>query len=171
MLHSLSFVEDPTRVFRAVRFEQRFGFSIGKFTVNLIKNAVKMSFLAKIKGARIWREVSLMLLEADPGAIMRRLQELDLTRFIYPTFAFDAEKEKLFREMDTVLKWYNLSFKGKYNRVFYYLFGLDGPHVGGADGRFSKTAGRARIDQEEVPQRGIAVAASNGEPLGRHLRL
>ena len=61
VLHSLSFVEDPTRVFRAVRFEQRFGFQIGKFTVNLIKNAVKMSFLSKIKGPRIWRE-----LVADP---------------------------------------------------------------------------------------------------------
>ena len=52
VLHSLSFVEDPTRVFRAVRFEQRFRFHIGKFTVNLIKNAVKMSFLAKIKGGQ-----------------------------------------------------------------------------------------------------------------------
>ena len=57
VLHSLSFVEDPTRVFRAVRFEQRFGFQIGKFTLNLIKNAVKMGFLTKIKGARLWREL------------------------------------------------------------------------------------------------------------------
>ena len=75
VLHSLSFVEDPTRVFRAVRFERRFGFQIGKFTLNLIKNAVKMSFLSKIKGARLWRELSLILLEADPGAILKRLQE------------------------------------------------------------------------------------------------
>jgi tRNA nucleotidyltransferase (CCA-adding enzyme) len=124
VLHSLSFVEDPTRVFRAVRFEQRFGFQIGKFTLNLIKNAVKMSFLSKIKGARLWRELSLILLEADPGAIMKRLQGLDLNRFVFPSLVFDADKEGLFREMDTVLKWYNLSFKGRYNRVFYYLLGL-----------------------------------------------
>ena len=32
VLHNLSFVEDPTRVFRALRFEQRFGFTIGKLT-------------------------------------------------------------------------------------------------------------------------------------------
>ena len=124
VLHSLSFVEDPTRVFRAVRFEQRFGFQIGKFTVNLIKNAVKMSFLSKIRGPRIWRELVLILLEADPGRIMKRLQELDLLRFIHPSLIFDHEKEKLFGEMDTVLKWYNLLYKGKYNRVFYYLLGL-----------------------------------------------
>ncbi|OPY68663.1 MAG: Multifunctional CCA protein [Syntrophorhabdaceae bacterium PtaU1.Bin034] len=124
VLHSLSFVEDPTRVFRAVRFEQRFGFQIGKFTMNLIKNAVKMSFLSRIKGLRIWRELSLMMMEEDPGAIMKRLQELDLIRFIYPSLTFDREKERLFKQMDTVLKWYILSYKGKYSRVFYYLLGL-----------------------------------------------
>ncbi|MEK7306748.1 MAG: CBS domain-containing protein, partial [Nitrospirota bacterium] len=42
VLHNLSFIEDPTRVFRAIRFEQRFNFSIGKYTQNLIKSAVKM---------------------------------------------------------------------------------------------------------------------------------
>jgi tRNA nucleotidyltransferase (CCA-adding enzyme) len=124
VLHSLSFVEDPTRVFRAVRFEQRFGFQIGKFTLNLIRNAVKMSFLSRIKGARIWREISLILMEEDPAAVMKRLQELDLTRFIHPALLFDQEKERLFREMDAVLKWYTLSYKDRHSRVFYYLLGL-----------------------------------------------
>jgi tRNA nucleotidyltransferase (CCA-adding enzyme) len=124
VLHSLSFVEDPTRVFRAIRFEQRFGFQIGKFTLNLIRNAVRMGFLSKIKGSRIWRELAAILMEDSPGQIMRRLQELDLVRFIYPSLVFNREKERLFREMDTVLKWYGLLYKGKYNRVFYYLLGL-----------------------------------------------
>lgn len=124
VLHSLSFVEDPTRVFRAVRFEQRFGFQIGKFTLNLIRNAVKMSFLSRIRAPRIWRELSLILLEENPVAIMRRLQELDLIRFIHPALVFDHEKERLFREMDAVLKWYTLSYKERHNRVFYYLLGL-----------------------------------------------
>jgi tRNA nucleotidyltransferase (CCA-adding enzyme) len=124
VLHSLSFVEDPTRVFRAVRFEQRFGFQIGKFTMNLIRNAVGMSFLAKIKGSRIWRELHLILSEENPAAIMRRLQELDLIRFIYPTLTFDRNKERLFREMDTVLKWYSLLYKGGCDRVYFYLLGV-----------------------------------------------
>ncbi len=124
VLHSLSFVEDPTRVFRAIRFEQRFGFQTGKFTLNLIRNAVKMSFLSKIKGSRIWRELSLILMEEQPGAVMKRLQELDLTRFIYASLTFDKEKEKLFKEMDTVLAWYKLLYKDRHNRVFYYLLGL-----------------------------------------------
>jgi tRNA nucleotidyltransferase (CCA-adding enzyme) len=124
VLHSLSFVEDPTRVFRAVRFERRFGFQIGKFTLNLIKNTIKMSFLSRIKGSRMWAELSLILSEENSGAILKRLQELDLLKFIHPQLAFDAEKEKLFREMDTVLKWYMLLYKSKLNQTFYYVLGL-----------------------------------------------
>ena len=124
VLHSLSFVEDPTRVFRAVRFERRFSFQIGKFTLNLIKNAIKMGFLARIKGSRMWSEFALILKEENPAAIFRRLQELDLLKFIHPRFTFDADKEKLFREMNTVLKWYTLLYKGKLNLALYYLFGL-----------------------------------------------
>jgi tRNA nucleotidyltransferase (CCA-adding enzyme) len=63
VLHSLSFVEDPTRVFRAIRFEKRFGFKIGKQTLNLIKNAVKLNFLSRIRGKRIWSELALILKE------------------------------------------------------------------------------------------------------------
>jgi tRNA nucleotidyltransferase (CCA-adding enzyme) len=44
VLHNLSFVEDPTRVFRAIRFEQRFRFQVAKHTQNLMRNAVKVGF-------------------------------------------------------------------------------------------------------------------------------
>ncbi|MGD2023864.1 MAG: CBS domain-containing protein, partial [Desulfobacterales bacterium] len=50
VLHNLSFVEDPTRVFRAIRFEQRFGFTIGKLTDGLIDNAVSMNFFRGLSG-------------------------------------------------------------------------------------------------------------------------
>jgi tRNA nucleotidyltransferase (CCA-adding enzyme) len=113
VLHSLSFVEDPTRVFRAIRFEHRFGFQIGKHTLSLIKNAIKMDFLSKLKGKRIWTELSLIMLEEAPEKIMKRLQELDLLRFISPDLTFDKEKEKLFHQMHAVLLWYELLYRGK----------------------------------------------------------
>ncbi len=163
VLHSLSFVEDPTRVFRAVRFEQRFGFQIGKFTVNLIKNAVKMSFFAKIRGPRIWRELVLILSEADPGRIMKRLQELDLLRFIHPSLIFDHEKEKLFGEMDTVLKWYNLLYKSKYNRVFYYLLGLV-DHISLADvGDLSRRLVTSESVRRKLPHEATNVREVTGK--------
>jgi tRNA nucleotidyltransferase (CCA-adding enzyme) len=50
VLHNFSFVEDPTRVFRAIRFEQRFGFRIGKHTAKLIENTVRMKLPVKLSG-------------------------------------------------------------------------------------------------------------------------
>jgi tRNA nucleotidyltransferase (CCA-adding enzyme) len=124
VLHSLSFVEDPTRVFRAVRFERRFGFQIGKYTLNLIKNAMRMGFLAKIKGSRMWSELALILSEENPAGIFKRLHELDLLKFVYPGLVFDIDKTHLFKEMETVIKWYRLLYKDKLNHTLYYLLGL-----------------------------------------------
>src|SRR5208337_2358877 len=117
-----------------------------------MKNAVKMSFLSKIKGPRIWRELVLILLEADPGRIMKRLQELDLLRFIYPSLTFYHEKEKLFGEMDTVLKWYNLLYKGKYNRVFYYLLGLTDHMSPDEVGDLSRRLVASESTRKKLPQ-------------------
>ncbi|HPC66750.1 MAG TPA: CBS domain-containing protein [Syntrophorhabdaceae bacterium] len=125
VLHSLSFVEDPTRVFRAIRFEHRFDFQIGKHTLNLIKNAAKMGFFSKIKGKRIWAELALILLEDSPEKILKRLQELDLLRFVYPDLVFDKDRERLFGQMNNVFKWYELLYKGRTcDKVGFYILGL-----------------------------------------------
>jgi len=125
VLHSLSFVEDPTRVFRAIRFEHRFDFQIGKHTLNLIKNAARMGFFSKIKGRRLWTELSLILLEESPEKILKRLQELDLLKFIYPDLIFDKEKERLFSQMQTVFRWYELLYSGRTcDRLGFYILGL-----------------------------------------------
>ncbi len=118
-------MEDPTRVFRAIRFEHRFGFHLGKHTLGLIKNAVKMNFLSKIRGKRIWTELTLILGEEEPEKVLKRLQELDLLKFIYSRLTFDKERERLFAQMRTVSKWYDLLYRGKpYNKIEYFLLGL-----------------------------------------------
>ena len=53
VLHNLAFVEDPTRILRAVRFSSRFGFTIAKHTITLMKGAVKMKIFDKVEGKRI----------------------------------------------------------------------------------------------------------------------
>jgi tRNA nucleotidyltransferase (CCA-adding enzyme) len=125
VLHSLSFVEDPTRVFRAIRFELRFGFKIGKHTLDLIKNAVKLNFLAKIRGKRVWTELALILQEGSPEAILKRLEDLDLLKFISNMIVFNREKEKLFMQMHAVLKWHEFLYQGKApEKLQYYVLGL-----------------------------------------------
>ncbi len=125
VLHSLSFVEDPTRVFRAIRFEVRFGFKIGKHTLDLVKNAIRLNFLAKIRGRRIWMELALILKEENPERVLKRLNDLDLLKFVSPSLDFTREKEKLFLQMQAVYKWHEFLYRGKaLDKLQYYIFGL-----------------------------------------------
>ena len=125
VLHNLSFVEDPTRVFRAIRFEQRFGFRIGKLTSNLIENAVKMGFLKKLTGKRLFAELKLILEEEDPYLAVRRMDEYGLLCYIHSKISFNTVMKKLFIHIRGVLAWYDLLFLGEsYKKWVTYLLGL-----------------------------------------------
>ena len=82
VLHSLSFVDDPTRMLRAVRFEQRFGFQIEERTRQLMEDARPM--MRQVSGERLRHELDLMLAEQNFAAMFKRLQELDLLHAIHP---------------------------------------------------------------------------------------
>jgi len=110
VLHNLSFVEDPTRVFRAIRFEQRFGFTIGKLTAGLITNAVKMDFFRRLSGKRVFAELRQLLEEENPTPAIVRLHEYDLLQVIHPSIALTKEMTALFNAVKKVLAWYDLLF-------------------------------------------------------------
>lgn len=112
ILHNLSFVEDPTRVYRAIRFEQRFGFHISKHTLNLIKAAVKLKLFQKLSGERIYNELVLMFSEAEPVKVLRRMKELDLLKFIHTGLRFGEDVERLFNSVAEILTWYRLLYIG-----------------------------------------------------------
>jgi tRNA nucleotidyltransferase (CCA-adding enzyme) len=125
ILHNLSFVEDPTRVFRAIRFEQRFDFTISKHTQNLIRSAVNMKLFNKLSGERIYDELVLMFSELDPLKVLRRLEELDVLKFLHPNLRFGAELERLFVSIGETLTWYRLLYLEKpAERWFVYFLGL-----------------------------------------------
>ena len=96
VLQNLSFVEDPTRVFRAIRFEQRFGFSIGKLTSGLIQNAVKMDFFKRLSGKRVFAELRQILEEENPTPALIRLDEYDLLRVVHPSIELNKDLISLF---------------------------------------------------------------------------
>jgi tRNA nucleotidyltransferase (CCA-adding enzyme) len=110
VLHNLSFVEDPTRVFRAIRFEQRFGFKIAKLTSGLIENAVKMGFFQEVSGKRLFAELRLILTEEKPVNALRRLHEFKLLRMIHPKIAYNPGLENLLNSVEKVLTWHKLLF-------------------------------------------------------------
>jgi tRNA nucleotidyltransferase (CCA-adding enzyme) len=107
VLHSLSFVEDPTRVLRAIRFEQRFGFKIGKLTLALMKNAVAINCFKGLSGRRLFLELKLLLMEPEPIQAIGRMDEFDLLQVISPEIRLTAELKTLLEEIRGVLSWFN----------------------------------------------------------------
>lgn len=111
VIHNLSFVEDPTRVFRALRFEARFNFKISKHTFYLIKNAIKMEVFSLIKGPRILNEIELIFQEEELIKIMDRINELDLMKYIGPKINW-KDQRKLFIKAKELIRWYELLYTG-----------------------------------------------------------
>ena len=87
VLHSLSFVDDPTRILRAVRFEQRFGYQIESRTLELLENA--LSLLDRVSGDRIRHEFNHMLQESAWEAMFERMSELSVLEAIHPALPWD----------------------------------------------------------------------------------
>ncbi len=110
VIHNLSFVEDPTRAFRAVRFEQRYGFKIGGQTERLIKQAVKQGLFERVSGMRLYSELRQMLSEKEPLRMVERLEKLGLLPFIHPKLKLTPSIRRLFLQVDEVLAWYELLF-------------------------------------------------------------
>jgi len=128
VLHNLSFVEDPTRAFRAIRFEQRFAFPIGKLTSKLIKNAVKMDFFKRLSGRRVFGELRQILEEENPAPAIIRLQDYDLLKVIHPSIKCDAKLIALLNSVKKVLHWNDLLFlKEPYMRWPVYFLALIHP--------------------------------------------
>ena len=80
ILHERSFEDDPTRLFRGVRFEQRFGFAFAYDTERLIAPALPV--IDQVSGDRIRRELELTFHETQPLKALARLDELAILRQI-----------------------------------------------------------------------------------------
>ena len=128
VLHNLSFVEDPTRAFRAVRFEQRFGFKIGKLTANLIENAIRIGGIEKLAPKRIFTELQLILNEENPLPVLKRLVDLKLLQAIHPEWTLPPKGEVLLGEIRTVLAWFDLLYLNEpYEKWLIYFLALIQP--------------------------------------------
>ena len=110
VLHNLSFVEDPTRAFRAVRFEQRLGFQLDPHTEGLLRSAVRAGLLERVGGKRLLGELLHIFKEQEPAPAMSRMAQLGLLPSIHPALRFGPDSEQLFAEVERVLAWYQLLY-------------------------------------------------------------
>ncbi len=96
VLHSLSFIDDPTRILRAVRFEGRLGFKIEPRTSELMTTALPM--LGRITGERLRNELTLLLHEREPERGLLNLQARGVLRAIHPAFVIDERVSNVFHQ-------------------------------------------------------------------------
>jgi len=124
-LYHLSFVDDPLRLLRAVRFEQRFGFQIEENTRELIEKALRDRVLEKVSRSRLAQEISLIYEEDDPVAVLRRLHELGILKFIYPRLSPNEELWQRLNRISEVLSWApQLEWSSSPEKELVYLSGL-----------------------------------------------
>ena len=110
VLHNLSFVEDPTRVFRAIRFEQRLSFHIAPHTENLIRSAVRMHLLDKLGGERLLSELIQIMREKEPTSAIERMSSLGLLPFIHPALKLIPATGQVLLETRQVMAWFRLLY-------------------------------------------------------------
>jgi tRNA nucleotidyltransferase (CCA-adding enzyme) len=110
IIHNLSFVEDPTRILRAARFELRFGLHLSRHAEQLSANAIQMGLLDKVAGPRVFAELQAILREPRPWAILQRLDALGALAAIHPRFGLGRTSEQRFERVAEVLAWHGLLY-------------------------------------------------------------
>jgi tRNA nucleotidyltransferase (CCA-adding enzyme) len=95
VLHSLSFVDDPTRMLRAARLESRMGFHLDPHSEELIADALPL--LRRVSGDRIRHELELIFRETEPEQALCRLEELGVLRHIHPGLRCDRWLQAKYR--------------------------------------------------------------------------
>lgn len=115
VMHSLSFVEDPTRILRGVRFEAELGFAIEPQTERLAKRAVELGLPGRLSGHRLFRDLRYLLDSSAPGSGVGRLHRLDMLRFVHAGLEGKAGERAAQRvsEGEAVLAWYRLLYRSE----------------------------------------------------------
>ena len=83
VLHNLSFVEDPTRLLRAIRYEARLGFRMDAHTLSLARGCIDMRLVGDLSSARLRDELLDLLAEGNVRAALERMAELGLDRALH----------------------------------------------------------------------------------------
>jgi tRNA nucleotidyltransferase (CCA-adding enzyme) len=143
ILHPLSFIDDPTRIIRGIRFEQRFGFSFERETLKLLRSAVSDGVVCSVQPQRIREEVILLLSEKDPLRCIVRLEKLVGLSCIIPGLKLTRRRELLLKAVPSAVSWF-LSLDPGHRQIDTWLIylmamvdGLDPVRVGHLCGRFA----------------------------------
>jgi tRNA nucleotidyltransferase (CCA-adding enzyme) len=123
VLHSLSFIDDPTRAIRAVRYARRLGFAVAPDTRNLIATAVQERVFDRLSGQRLRRELEHLLEETHPTPSLSLLAELGLLPVLIPDLKWTEELRSFLLEVEGELAWHQLERLGPAPESWFLFLG------------------------------------------------
>ncbi len=156
VLHDLSFIEDPTRILRAVRFAARFGFNIGKQTEKLIKTTINLGILNNVEKNRIFKEMVFIFNSSNVEDAFNTMSKYLILRNLNKKLIVDGRLLQFIRKAEDVIRGYSIFFKHKkikkelvYIIMMEYLFkkSLSFSETIGAD---EKTVNLAKTISSEI---------------------
>ncbi len=103
VLHERSFLDDPTRIFRAFRYAGRYRFQLAPDDVAHIGNALPV--LAQLSGERIRNEIDRVLLEENAPQIVQHLTQFGIFETISVGWQIDTTFTHEFRTAQQALTW------------------------------------------------------------------
>ncbi len=124
ILYTTSFIDDPTRILRAIRYEQRYGFNLEERTEELMKEALIEKYLDRISGGRIRYELKRSINEKNALGIFLRMGELNILKSLFNKTYYTqilADKIKRFFEFLPWVKTYYSHIK-HFNSLYALLY-------------------------------------------------
>jgi tRNA nucleotidyltransferase (CCA-adding enzyme) len=106
ILHNLSFIDDPTRILRAIRFEARYNFRIEPNTLKFLKEAARLGMIEKVEPQRIRDDLILMLKEKQPLKELKRMKELAGFGFINLQLSVSKKTFTLLESVKKQISWF-----------------------------------------------------------------
>lgn len=125
ILYPLSFIEDPTRILRAIRFEQRFGFEIEPNTLTKLEEAVENGYLEKVTGMRIREELEKILEEPEPMKAVKRMGKLKIIFHLFERTYYSPTLEKDLEKLFDVKGYFKANLPSYLNKVRTFHLVLD----------------------------------------------
>lgn len=130
VLHAESYRDDPTRIFRGVRYAARLDLRFSPADRRLVQVVVREGTLNRLSRDRLWEEWKLLFGEPRPEAALKRLETLGVLRAIDPTLILDAEVMRSLRKFRPAFAWWQrVGVQPEPSRWQAYLLALLLPHA------------------------------------------
>jgi tRNA nucleotidyltransferase (CCA-adding enzyme) len=158
VLHDGSFQDDPTRIFRAIRFEQRFGFRLEPTTLRLLAQAASTNLIQRLSGPRLQNEILLLFTERDPVRAIARLEQLKLLRFLHRHLCYTKSVKRTVAAVPKALAWWGRRFPDSViDKPIVYLMALSSESSQAVVARMIRRLALSREQAKKVSSGGRSV--------------